>query len=79
MIGGTTLDVAHLVGQPKARAVHDPPARATLDGFSDPIRLSRGSPWNWFTQSFGDLRGFFVYHRFDRIVIYGYLSGLSRP
>src|SRR6476620_6106307 len=31
-----------------------------------------------FTQLFGDLLTF-VYHCFDRIVIYGYLSGLSRP
>ncbi len=31
-----------------------------------------------FTQLFGDLLQF-VYHCFDRIVIYGYLSGLSRP
>src|ERR1700682_4034068 len=31
-----------------------------------------------FTQLFGDLLAFF-YHCFDRIVIYGYLSGLSRP
>ena len=31
-----------------------------------------------FTQLFGD-RLAFVYHCFDRIVIYGYLSGLSRP
>ena len=31
-----------------------------------------------FTQLFGDLLAF-VYHGFDRIVIYGYLSGLSRP
>src|SRR5215472_4971969 len=31
-----------------------------------------------FTQLFGDLLAF-VYHFFDRIVIYGYLSGLSRP
>jgi len=30
-----------------------------------------------FTQLFGDLLAF-VYHCFDRIVIYGYLSGLSR-
>ena len=29
-----------------------------------------------FTQLFGDLLAF-VYHCFDRIVIYGYLSGLS--
>jgi hypothetical protein len=31
-----------------------------------------------FTRLFGDLL-LFVYHCFDRIVIYGYLSGLSRP
>jgi hypothetical protein len=31
-----------------------------------------------FTRLFGDLLAF-VYHCFDRIVIYGYLSGLSRP
>ena len=31
-----------------------------------------------FSQLFGDLLAF-VYHCFDRIVIYGYLSGLSRP
>jgi hypothetical protein len=31
-----------------------------------------------FTQLFGDLLAF-VYHCFDRIVIYGYLSRLSRP
>src|SRR5258707_12854868 len=31
-----------------------------------------------FTKLFGDLL-VFVYHCFDRIVIHGYLSGLSRP
>ncbi len=31
-----------------------------------------------FTQLFGGMLAF-VYHCFDRIVIYGYLSGLSRP
>jgi hypothetical protein len=31
-----------------------------------------------FTELFGDLLAF-VYHCFDRIVIYGYLSSLSRP
>ena len=31
-----------------------------------------------FTQLFADVLAF-VYHCFDRIVIYGYLSGLSRP
>ena len=31
-----------------------------------------------FTRLFGDLLAF-VYHCFDRIVIHGYLNGLSRP
>ena len=31
-----------------------------------------------FTKLFGDLL-LFVYHCFDRIVIHGYLSALSRP
>jgi hypothetical protein len=31
-----------------------------------------------FTRLFGDLL-IFVYHGFARIVIHGYLSGLSRP
>jgi hypothetical protein len=31
-----------------------------------------------FTQLFGKLLAF-VYHCFDRIVIHGYLNGLSRP
>ena len=31
-----------------------------------------------FTQLFGNLLAF-VYHCFDRMVIHGYLSGLSRP
>jgi hypothetical protein len=35
-------------------------------------------PMELFTKLFGDLL-IFVYHRFDRIVIHGYLSGLSRP
>ena len=32
----------------------------------------------WFAKLFGSLL-VFVYHCFDRIVIHGYLSGLSRP
>jgi len=32
----------------------------------------------WFAKLFGSLV-VFVYHCFDRIVIHGYLSGLSRP
>src|SRR3974390_1238182 len=37
-----------------------------------------GFAMDLFTQLFGSLLAF-VYHCFDRIVIYGYLSGLSRP
>src|ERR1700756_1205856 len=37
-----------------------------------------GAAMELFTQLFGDVLAF-VYHCFDRIVIYGYLSGLSRP
>src|SRR3974377_1786097 len=38
----------------------------------------RGEPMDLFTKLFGDLL-VFVYHCFDRIVIHGYLSSLSRP
>ena len=38
----------------------------------------RGAFMELFTKLFGDLL-VFVYHCFDRIVIHGYLSGLSRP
>src|SRR6201993_5096855 len=38
----------------------------------------RGAVMELFTKLFGDLL-VFVYHCFDRIVINGYLSGLSRP
>src|SRR5262252_11130710 len=43
-----------------------------------PLAGLRGTAMELFTQLFGDLLAF-VYHCFDRIVIYGYLSGLSRP
>src|SRR5438132_483321 len=43
------------------------------------LRAGRaGIAMELFTQLFGDLLAF-VYHCFDRIVIYGYLSALSRP
>src|SRR5437867_2509985 len=38
----------------------------------------RGAAMELFTKLFGDLL-VFVYHCFDRIVINGYLSGVSRP
>jgi hypothetical protein len=37
-----------------------------------------GKAWDVFTKLFGNLLAF-VYHCFDRIVIHGYLSALSRP
>src|SRR5208283_2140031 len=37
-----------------------------------------GRPMELFTRLFGGLL-VFVYHCFDRVVIHGYLSGLSRP
>src|ERR1700745_1371098 len=43
-----------------------------------PLAGLRGTAMELFTQLFGDVLAF-VYHCFDRIVIYGYLSGLSRP
>src|SRR6476620_7033802 len=41
-------------------------------------RLMRVFAMELVTKLFGDLL-LFVYHCFDRIVIHGYLSGLSRP
>src|SRR5260221_3537249 len=43
-----------------------------------PLAGLGGTAMESFTQLFGELLEF-VYHCFDRIVIYGYLSGLSRP
>ena len=43
-----------------------------------PLAGLGGTAMELFTQLFGDLLAF-VYHCFDRIVIHGYLSGLSRP
>src|SRR5260370_37688560 len=42
------------------------------------LRGVAGLAMDVFTKLFGDLL-VFVYHCFVRIVIYGYLSGLSRP
>jgi hypothetical protein len=43
-----------------------------------PMRDVAGLAMDAFTKVFGDLL-VFIYHCFDRIVIHGYLSGLSRP
>jgi len=69
VVGCSTLNVADLIGETEALAVHHALARSTLDA---------GVCHGTFHQVFGDLL-LFVYHCFDRIVIHGYLSGLSRP
>ncbi len=43
-----------------------------------PARSAAARPVETFTRLFGSLL-LFVYHCFDRVVINGYLSGLSRP
>ena len=77
MVGSPTLNVANFVGETKVLAMHHALARSTLDRY--PTRIGSGvSAMEMFTKLFGDLLAF-VYHCFDRIVIHGYLSALSRP
>jgi hypothetical protein len=71
VVGCTTLNVADLIGNTMALAVHQAFAGPSFVAF-------RGIGMELFTKLFGDLL-VFVYHCFDRIVIHGYLSGLSRP
>jgi hypothetical protein len=85
VIGCPALNIAHLIGETETLALDDRLARSTPDGFSTPggprgdchgivhpaVRRPRPAP--------GQALLAFVYHCFDRIVIYGYLSGLSRP
>ena len=68
------LNVANLVDQTKGLAIHHALARSTLDRFATPTVFAM----ELFTKLFGNLLTF-VYHCFDRIVIHGYLSALSRP
>ena len=74
VIGCPALNVANLVDQTKGLAIHHALARSTLDRFATPT----GFAMELFTKLFGNLLTF-VYHCFDRIVIHGYLSALSRP
>ena len=69
--GCALLNVAYLIGETKVPAVDHALARTTPDG-------SSGTAMELFTKLFSDLL-VFVYHCFDRVVIHGYLSGLSRP
>jgi hypothetical protein len=77
MLGRPALDIAHLVGQPKAAGFTIRLPGPRLTAFRT-LPARAGSAMDLFTQLFGNLL-VFVYHCFDRIVIYGYLSGLSRP
>src|SRR5208337_2090521 len=73
MSGGPSLDGANLVGESKPRAVAHSFARSGLDR---PLRGAKRM--DVFTKLFGEFL-VFVYHCFDRIVIHGYLTALSRP
>ena len=70
--GCASLDGANLIGESKPAAIAHSFARSGLD------RRLRGEATDVFTKLFGELP-VFVYHGFDRIVIYGYLTALSRP
>ena len=89
VFGGLVLDVANLFGEAEVLAVDYLPCLSALDGsgahsifspsstvFFSPSSIVRGM--KQFTRLFGSLQAF-VYHCFDRMVINGYLSGLSRP
>ena len=71
--GGPSLYVANLVEESKPRAVAHSFARSGLDR---PLRGAKRI--DVFTKLFGEFL-VFVYHCFDRIVIHGYLTALSRP
>jgi hypothetical protein len=77
VLSGAALNVAHFIGQPKflPSTIRWPGPRLTV---LRPLAGLGGNAMELFTQLFGDLLAF-VYHCFDRIVIYGYLSHLSRP
>src|SRR6516164_3600446 len=78
LMGRLTLNIAHLIGQTKIPAPDHLVAGSAPTFVCGPWRVSRGASMELFTQLFGDVLAF-VYRCFDRIVIYGYLSGLSRP
>ena len=81
VFGGLVLDVANLFGEAEVLAVDYLACLSALDGSGthsifSPSSIVRGM--EQFTRLFGSLLAF-VYHCFDRMVINGYLSGLSRP
>jgi hypothetical protein len=81
VFGGLVLNVANLFGEAEVLAVNHLACLSALDGFAAHSHFSLSSilrGMERFTQLFGSFLAF-VYDCFDRIVIHGYLSGLSRP
>lgn len=80
VVGGLVLNITNLVGEAEVLAVNHLPCLSALDGSAHSLfsqsSILRGM--ELFTQLFGSFLAF-VYHCFDRVVINGYLSGLSRP
>ncbi len=80
VFGSTRLDIVNLFGEAKVLAGHRGFARSPFDRFPAHAAVlpCRVISMEQFTKLFGNLL-VFVYHCFDRIVINGYLKGLSRP
>jgi len=80
VFGGASLDIVKLFGEAKVLAGHRGFSRSPFDRFPAHAAVlpCRVIPMEQFTKLFGNLL-VFVYHCFDRIVINGYLNGLSRP
>jgi hypothetical protein len=74
VLGGPAQNVANFVSETKVLAVHYARPAPRLIGFR-PLSVFT---MELFTELFGNLLAF-VYHCFDRIVIHGHLSALSRP
>jgi hypothetical protein len=75
IVGGAPLDVADLVGETEALTI-DPALAGSTSDVVRPIPNLLAT-MDVFTELFGNLL-VFVYHCFDRVVIHGYLSALSR-
>src|SRR5208282_5295962 len=76
-VSSPALDVADLVGEAKALPLHHLFAGRRRIAFRSLPGIERAA-MDLFTKLFGDFL-VFVYHCFDRIVIRGYLTALSRP
>jgi hypothetical protein len=81
ILGGAVPDVVDLVGEKETLSVEALFPKSAFNRFAahrHSPSLWRNVPMELFTRLFGSLL-VFVYHCFDRIVINGYLNGLSRP